>query len=313
MSKAQGVRRAPGEVLGFFGEAMHRCVLHGADTQSAALAFYAVFTLAPALPVVVGIAGDLVGEGRVHGAIVHQLRGVMGPSAAQAVSAMLGRGAGAGPGSWSGAVAAIGAFFLGAMAVFIQLQEALNRVWEVGPRPGTLIRSILKRRLVSFVLVLAVGLVLLVSLTLSYGLATLTGFVAARIPFPVGMITLGNEVLSFLVVTILIALIYRVLPDANLDWRDVGIGAVVTSTLFSIGKILIGLYLGWSSSPSRFGAAGALAAFLLWVYCESYVLLFGAEVTAVYSSRFRRHPPIPEGAAANAGHETCSVPGSENS
>jgi membrane protein len=162
-------------------------------------------------------------------------------------------------------------------------------------------RSMLKRRIVSFTLVLAVGLVLLVSLTLSTGLMALGDLVASQIPLPVALVALGNEVLSFLVLTVLIAMIYRVLPDAKLDWQDVGIGAVVTSLLFSAGRWLIGFYLVRASVGSRFGVAGSLIVILLWVFCESYILLFGAEVTAVYSSRYRRRPVTPEAGATSAG------------
>jgi membrane protein len=288
-------------ILRFFGEALHRCVLHSVDTQSAALAFYALFALAPALLVVVSIAGLSLGEGRVHGEIVRQLQNVMGPDAGLAVAAVLEKVAGPGTGAGPAGIAGIVAFVLGATAVFIQLQEALNRIWEVAPRPGPMFRSMLKRRIVSFTLVLAVGLVLLVSLTLSTGLMALGDLVASQIPLPVALVALGNEVLSFLVLTVLIAMIYRVLPDAKLDWQDVGIGAVVTSLLFSAGRWLIGFYLVRASVGSRFGVAGSLIVILLWVFCESYILLFGAEVTAVYSSRYRRRPVTPEAGATSAG------------
>jgi len=297
------MRRAIRGTLEFFGETLHRCVRHAVDTQSAALAFYTLFALAPVLLVVVSIARRFFGEGRVHGEIVRQLQGVMGPDAGLAVATVLETAAGPGIGAVPGGIAGIVAFVLGATAVFIQLQEALNRVWEVAPRPGSMFRSLLKRRLVSFALVLVVGFLLLVSLTLSAGLMALTDFLTAQIPLPAALITLGNEVLFFLVFTVLIALIYRVLPDAHLEWRDVGIGAVVTSILFSIGKWLIAFYLGGSTVASRFGVTGSLVVIFLWIYYASYVVLFGAELTAVYSSRYRRHPVRPESDATSAGQQ----------
>jgi membrane protein len=293
--------RALRGTLEFFGETLHRCVRHSVDTQSAALAFYTLFSLAPVLLLVVSIARRLFGEGRVHGEIVRQLQGVMGPDAGLAVAAVLEKAAGPGTGAVPGGIAGIVAFVLGATAVFIQLQEALNRVWGVAPRPGPMFRKLLKRRFVSFILVLAAGFLLIVSLTLSTGLMALTDFLAAQIPLPLALIALGNEVLSFLVLTVLIAVIYRVLPDANLEWQDVGIGAVVTSSLFSIGKWLIGFYLGGTTAASRFGVAGSLVVILLWIYCESYIVLFGAELTAVYSSRYRRHRVKPESGATSTG------------
>jgi membrane protein len=300
MKEKRGIPAAR-EFLELFGEIFHRCALHSVDTQSAALAFYTLFSLTPVLLVVASIAGRFFGDTRVHTEIVRQFQDVMGPDAGLAVAAVLEKSAGPGIGATPGAIAGIVAFVLGVTAVFIQLQEALNRVWEVAPRPGSVFRSLLKKRFVSFALVLAVGFLLLVSLTLSAGLMALTTFLTARIPFPVALISLGNEVLSFLVLSVLIALIYRVLPDAHLEWRDVALGAVVTSILFSVGKWLIGFYLGQTSVASRFGAAGSLVVILLWVYYASCIVLFGAELTAVYSSRYRRLPPRPESGARHAG------------
>jgi membrane protein len=304
MSERRGIRRAAHGILEFFGETLHRCVLHSVDTQSAALAFYTLFSLAPVLLVVVSIARRFFGEGRVHSEIVRQLQGVMGRDAGLAVAAVLEKAAGPGTGALPGGLAGIVAFVLGATAVFIQLQEALNRVWKVAPRPGPMFRSLLIKRFVSFALVLLVGFLLLVSLTASAGLTALTDLLTAQIPLPVALITLGNEVLFFLVFTVLIALIYRVLPDANLEWQDVGIGAVVTSILFSIGKWLIGFYLGGTTVASRFGVTGSLVVIFLWIYFASYIVLFGAELTAVYSSRYRRRRVRPEWGATGAGAPT---------
>ncbi len=295
------MRRAARGILEFFGETFHRCVRHSVDTQSAALAFYTLFALAPVLLVVVSIARRFFGEGRFHGEIVRQLQGVMGPDAGRAVATVLEKAAGPGIGAVPGGIGGIVAFVLGATAVFIQLQEALNRVWEVSPRPGPMFRSLLKRRFVSFALVLVVGFLLLVSLTLSAGLMALTDRLTAQIPVPAALITLGNEVLFFLVFTVLIALIFRVLPDAHLEWKDVGIGAVVTSILFSIGKWMIAFYLGGTTAASRFGVTGSLVVIFLWIYYASYVVLFGAELTAVYSSRYRKKRVRPEEGATGAG------------
>ena len=297
MAETRWMRRATRGTLEFFGETVHRCVLHSSDTQSAALAFYTLFSLAPILLVVVSIAGRFFGEGRVHGEIVRQFQRVMGHDAGLAVAAVLEKAAGPGIGAGPGSIAGVVAFVLGATAVFIQLQEALNRVWEVAPKPGPMFRSLLRRRLVSFALVLAVGLLLIVWLSLSAGLVALTDFFTAQIPLPAALVTFGNQVLSFLVVTALIALIYRVLPDANLEWKDVAIGAVVTSVLLSIGRWLIGFCLGQTTVASRFGVAGSLIVILVWVYFASFIVLFGAELTAVYSSRIRGSRVRPEAGA----------------
>ena len=296
------MRRAARGILQFFGETLHRCVRHSVDTQSAALAFYTLFALAPVLLVVVSIAKRFFGDARVHGEIVRRFQGVMGRDAGLAVVAVLEKAAGPGIGAVPGGIGGIVAFVLGATAVFIQLQEALNGVWEVSPRPGPMFRSLLKRRFVSFALVLVVAFLMLVSLTLSTGLMALTDRLTAQIPLAAVLITLGNEVLFFLVFTVLIAVVYRVLPDAHLEWKDVGIGAVVTSILFSIGKWLIAIYLGGTTVASRFGVTGSLVVIFLWIYYASYVVLFGAELTAVYSSRYRTRRVRPETGATGAGN-----------
>ena len=302
------MRRTGREIAGLLGETLHRCVLHSVDTQSAALSFYSLLALAPALLAVVSIGGRFLTERRVHGEIVRQLGEVMGSEASRAVVAVLEKVSGPGTGASPGGIAGILVLLLGTTAVFLQLQEALNRVWEVAPRPGTMLRALLKRRAVSFALVLAAGLLLLVSLTVSAGLMALTDLLAARMPFPVALVALGNEALSFVVLTVLLTLIYRVLPDAELEWQDVAIGAVVTSTLFSIGKWLIGVVLGWTAVASQFGIVGSIVVILMWVYYESFILLFGAELTAVTSSRYRPHPVTPEAGATRAGQRPGRVP-----
>jgi membrane protein len=302
------MRRTAREIAGLFGETLHRCVLHSVDTQSAALAFYSLLALAPALLAVVSFGGRFLTEVRVHAELVRQLTGVMGPEASRAVVAVLEKVSDPETGAGPVGIAGILVLLLGTTAVFLQLQEALNRVWEVAPRPGTMLRALLKRRVVSFALVLAAGLLLLVSVTFSAGLMALTDLLTARIPFPVALITLGNEALSFVVLTVLLTLIYRVLPDAKLEWQDVAIGAVVTSTLFSTGKWLIGVVLGWTAGASQLGVVGSVVVILMWVYYESYIVLFGAELTAVYSSRYRPHPVRPEAGATLAGQRPGRVP-----
>lgn len=300
MNERRGIRRVARRAAGFLSEALRRCALHSIDTQSAALAFYTLFSLTPVLLVFAAFAGRLLVRGQVQGEIARQLKGFMGPDAGRAVVALLEKAGASGIGAGSVGIAGIVAFVLGATAVFIQLQEALNRVWEVAPHPGTMFRSLLRKRLLSFVLVLAVGFVLLASFTASTALLALTNRFAVTSPLPVALIALGNEALSFFVLTVLVALVYRVLPDAKLEWRDVGLGALLTSVLFSIGKWAIGLYLARTAVASQFGVAGALIVILVWVYSQAAILLVGAEVTAVGSRRYRQRAGIPEAGATGA-------------
>ena len=300
MTENRRIRSVARRTVDFFGETLHRCVHHGIDTQSAALAFYTLVSLAPVLLVVGTIARRFFGEGRVQVEIVRQFQGVMGPDAGLVVAGILEKAAGPGAGAGPIGITGIVTFVLGATAVFIQLQEALNRVWEVAPRPGPMFRSLLTKRFLSFGLVLSFGFLLLFSLTLSAGLVAFTDYLTARIPVPVPLITFANEVLSFLVLAVLIALVYKVLPDAKLDWEDVAIGSILTSILFSAGKWLIGFYLGRATMAAQFGVAGSLVVLLLWVYYESFILLFGAEVTAVYSSLYGKHRVTPAPGATRA-------------
>ena len=182
-------------------------------------AFYSLFALAPLLLVIVSIAGRTLAEGQARGEIVRQLQGFMGSEAGLAVATLLEKAARAGADAGAVGIVGIVVLALATTAVFLQLQEALNKVWEVAPRPGQMFHALLKRRVASFALVLAAGALLLVSLTLSAALLAITDRLAARMPLPVGLITLGNEVLSFLVLTVLLAVIYRVLPTRSSSGR----------------------------------------------------------------------------------------------
>jgi len=176
----------------------------------------------------------------------------------------------------------------GAAGVVAQLKSTLNTIWDVKPQPGPGgIKGILvavKNQLLSFAMVLGIGFVLLVSLVLSAVLAGITHFVGDRVP--TFLYELLNFLVSFGVITVLFAAIYKVLPDADIKWRDVWVGAAITSLLFTIGKVLIGLYLGHSGTASSYGAAGSLVVVLLWVYYSAQILFFGAEFTRVYSDQY---------------------------
>lgn len=269
---------------------------HEAGTQSAALAFYTLFSLAPILIVVIAVAGAVFGEDAVRGQIVRQLDGLIGHSSAVAIEKILQRVTESRSGGLAG-VLGIATLLFGATAVFIQLQTALNRVWEVAPKPGPLLRSLLHKRLTSFALIGAIGFLLLVSLAMSAALNGLRDYLDARLAIPGGILEGANVLVSFFVFTLLFALIYRILPDAEIAWRDVWLGAVFTALLFSIGKSLIGLYLGRAAVASPYGAAGSIVIVLLWVFYASHILLLGAEFTRVYSKRLLgSRPPASPGA-----------------
>ena len=177
----------------------------------------------------------------------------------------------------------------GATGAFAQLQDALNTIWGVVPKPGRGVLGILQDRLFSFMLVIGIGFLLLVSLVLSAALAALGKFFGYLLPVPEAILHIVNFVLSFGVITLLFAMMYKILPDVKIGWSDVWIGAAMTALLFSVGKFLIGLYLGKSGVASAYGAAGSLVVILLWVYYSSQILLFGAEFTFVYANKYGSH------------------------
>lgn len=253
---------------------------------AAALAYYTTFSLAPVLVIVIAVASFLFEQSTVQARIVEQLQGLLGQSGADLVQEMLTSAqANEGDGFWA-TVISVGLLILGASGLFIQLQDALNTVWNVTPKPDAGIWGLIRDRLLSFGMVLVVGFLLLVSLMLSAGLAAVSSFFGDTLfGWALGWQIL-NAVVSFGVITLLFALIYKVLPDATVSWRDVRVGAAMTALLFTLGKSLIGLYLGSSSVASAYGAAGSFVVLLLWIYYSAQILLFGAEFTQVYANRF---------------------------
>ena len=256
---------------------------------SAALSYYTVFSLAPLLVLVVSLVGFLWGNesAAVQARILDGLRDQMGAQGADAIAAMLENAERPGAGGIFATVVGVLTLLVGATALFGQIQEALNTVWgvKINPKQGA-IGTLLRQRLLSFGMILTVCFVLLVSLVLSAVIGYVTDGLGATGLFGDVLLQTLNIVLGVAVVTVLFALIYRYLPDARVDWRDVWVGAFVTALLFTIGRVLIGLYLGRSSTASAYGAAGSLAVLLVWVYYTAMILLFGAEVTQVYATRY---------------------------
>ena len=263
-----------------------------ATTQAAALAFFALFSLMPVLSLVITIAGLAFGQDAVRGQIVRQFGLLMGRDQALAIEAML-RGTvtqSLGP---FARVVGIGAFAVGTTAVFVQLQSSLNLMWNVEPRSGPLIRTLLVKRLVSFALVIAIGFVLLVSLALSAAIAALQDYLHLRWVISGAALDGANAVLSIGIFTVLFAMIYRILPDVEIPWKDVWLGSFLTALLVSVGKWAIGLYLGQAGLLATYGASASLVVILFWIYYASLLVLFGAVFTRVWSQRVikEKRPP----------------------
>ena len=251
----------------------------------AALSYYTIFSLAPLLLIVISVAGLFFGRKAAEGAIYQQIAGLVGGDAAKFIQEAVAKANHPGQGVVSLIIGVV-VLMVGATGVVIELQDALNTVWKLVPKPNRGIWGFVRTRLLSIAMIMALGFLLLVSLIFSAALAAITGWLRSR----VGDIALLGWVIDFVVslgtISLLIALIYKILPEAHVAWRDVWVGAPVTAALFILGKYLIGLYIGKASVGSAFGAAGSLAVLLVWVYYSTQLILLGAEFTRVYANRF---------------------------
>lgn len=265
---------------------------HNVPRLGASLAFYTLLSLAPLLVIVVAVAGAVFGREAAEGQLVWQIQDLIGRESAQTIQALL-RGAQA-PGA--GTVASIlGLLTLlyGATAVVAELRDALNTIWCVPKKEQTTLRSILgvlRDRTVSLAVVLGAGFLLLVSLAVNAALSALEKQYQGWLSSPAVVLRGLDLAVSFLVITFLFALMYKLLPDLDLEWRDVIPGAMVTSILFSTGKTLIGIYLGTATVASAYGAAGSLVVLLFWVYYSAQIFFLGAEFTQVYAQTFGSKP-----------------------
>jgi membrane protein len=257
-----------------------------AQRMGAALAFYTVFALAPGLVIVVAVTGLLIEPTAARSRIVEQFHLLAGPDAASAIDAVIEATDDPAAGALATRLAVL-ALVLGLWGVFGELQDALNSIWQVTPRPARNLAAFLRQRLWSLTTVLGTGFLLLVSLVISAWLAALGKFFQGLLPVPAALLEAAHSLVSLGGITGLFALMFKVLPDVEVPWRDVWPGALLTAGLFTGGKLLIGLYLGRSGIASAYGAAGSLVVVLVWVYYSAQILYFGAEFTKV-SARARR-------------------------
>ena len=270
-----------------------------APRLGAALAYYTVFSIAPLLIVILSIAGiffDRIGFD-AKGEVLAQIGTTFGAKGGALIGQMIESANHRG----SGIVATIiglATLLLGAGGLFGQLQDALNTIWGVAPRPDLGFMGMLRARFLSFTMVLGTAFLLLVSLALSALLAALGRWMGGALPLPEWLMSVINFGVSLLVITALFAMIFKVLPDAQIHWHDVWTGAAVTSLLFNIGKLALALYLARSAPDSTYGEAGSLVLILMWVYYAAQILFFGAEFTQVYATRFGSHiEPSPNAVA----------------
>lgn len=281
---------------------------HDAQTLGAALAYYTVLSLAPLLVVAVGIAGLLFRKEEVQTRILDQATALMGREGAEAFRAMLSHAQSPTAGVIASVIGIVVLLF-GASGVFSELRKSLNRIWDVGPDQSSGWRGMLKEQLFSFAMVVGIGFLLLVSLLASTAIAAVGKFVGNYVP--AALVQTVNSLVSLIGITVLFALIYRFVPQQTLPWRRLWPGSLATALLFTVGKDLLGLYLGKASVGSAYGAAGSLVVIFVWVYYSSQLFLFGAEFTRVFACHqagvclnLEPRPPAQEQPAA----ETDEVP-----
>jgi membrane protein len=288
---------------------------HNAPRLAAALAYYVTFSLAPLLVITIAVVGFVLQESFVREEVLDLVTSAVGPSAGVFVGDLMDGLRKPDTGVVS-TILGLGALLLGALGAFEQLKDALNTVWNVPASAKSQgIRGFFTNKLLSFGMVLVIGFLLLVSLILS---TVLTAFEAYTMSLWGGAefaLRLANLALSFGIVMLLFAMIYRFLPDIRLEWRDVWVGAFITSVLFTIGKFALGLYLGRSGIADAYGAAGSLVLILLWIFYSAQIVLFGAEFTQVYARRYGslRDKPNPDNTstAATANSLPASQPPSQ--
>jgi membrane protein len=264
-------------VLGF--------IEHEDLSRGAAIAYYTIFSIAPLLIIVIAIAGLVFGHDAAQGSIVAQLRGLIGKQSAEILQSMIQSASHETTGVLA-TVIGVGTLLLTSTGTFAEIQSALNAVWKASPSVGfsALIAM-------SLGLVFTLGFLMLVSLVVSAALTALGDYLSGLFPGAGFLMSLLNWTISFLLISALFAAIYKILPDTPIAWRDVALGSVATAILFTVGKSLIGLYIGNTSVASSYGAAGALLIILLWVYYSAQIFLLGAEYTRAYAENHGSHSP----------------------
>jgi membrane protein len=286
-----------------------------APRLAAALSYYTVFSLPPLLVILLAIVGLMFDGEQVSQALVTEFSELIAPQTAQAIGTVIDNVGTSASGPLA-SIVGVALLLLGASGVFGQLQDALNIIWKVSPRQEPGLKGLLRKRLFSFLMVLAVGFLLLVSLVLSTALTLLSAYLAQLLPGAASLIPVANVLISFLVITVFFALMFKFMPDAVTAWRDIWLGAAVTSVLFSLGKQVIGFYLARSSLASAFGAAASVILILAWVYYTAQIMFLGAEFTHAFANRHGQGTkpeayaePIATAARAGQGLQPAARPG----
>lgn len=301
MSKKVSVK----QVVPFLKQTYSSWSDHEAPRLGASVAFYSVLSFAPLVVLITAIIGLVFGNASAHGALVGEARQVIGQHGAETVDSLLKNAHKPASGTIASIIAFITLLF-GASGVFIELQQALNIMWDAPKKQASGFMAMVKQRLFSFGMVLSVGFLLLISLLLSSGLASAGKWFGNVLPLPAAVLQVFNFIVSFVVIAGLFALMFKYVPDVHVAWRDVVVGAIGTAILFTIGKFGLGIYLGKASVTSPYGAAGSLVAVVVWIYYSAQIFFFGAEFTRVYAEAQRGHA-APEAAKTSGEHSTATA------
>ncbi len=249
---------------------------------AAALSYYSIFALAPLVLIAIFIAGLFFSQSLATSTVQSTIAGIVGKNAANTLLSMASNRAVGSGGIWATALGVV-ALLVGATGVFVALQQSLNQIWDVEPKKQGIWAAV-KDRLLSFVLIFFIGLLLVAAMLASTAIAFIGSFFSNILPFGSSLVWFVIEfVVTWAIIAVLFALIFKILPDVNIPWRVVWIGAIITAFLFNVGKLLIGLYLGHTSIASTYGAAGGLVLILVFIYYSALIFFFGAELTQVYA------------------------------
>lgn len=265
---------------------------HNAPRLGASLAFYSLLSLAPLLLVVVSIVGIVFGHSAAERDTIQQVQSLVGPAAGKAVAAFLQGSKNTTHGIIATVIGLI-TLLMSASGVLIELRDALNTIWEVqtpSARGLGMVTSFIKQRLFSFAIVLSIGFLLIISLVVSTWISALGALSASVVPWQAAVMHVVNALVSFVVITGLFAAIYKVMPDVRVEWRDVILGGAVTSLLFTLGKLILGIYLGRASYASTYGAAASIVILIAWVYYSAQIFFLGAEFTKAFATRYGSQP-----------------------
>jgi len=279
-------KRMIGEIWGLLKDTFFGFMADEALSRGAAIAYFTIFSIAPLLIIVIAIAGMVFGHDAAQHTIVGQLGGLMGGQTAEALQSMIQSASDRSAGAIATMIG-VGTLLLTASGAFGEIQSTLNTIWKAEPRGG--LSRLVRARIAGLGLVITLGFLMLISLVVSAGLTALDVYLKRMFPAAHVLMPAMNLVISLGLISFLFAAVYKILPDKPIAWRDVAAGAVATALLFTIGKSLIGLYIGSSNVASSYGAAGALVLILVWVYYSAQIFLLGAEFTHAYAVRYGSH------------------------